>query len=148
LEFAPVFFISALHGTAVGDLMRAVSAAYDASMREMPTPELTRVMEQAIEQHQPPLVRGRRIKLRYAHQGGRNPPVIVIHGNQIDHVPDSYKRYLMGVFRKRFKLEGTPVRVEFRSDDNPFAGRRNPLTPRQRRTKQRNLQRSWKKKGR
>jgi GTP-binding protein len=148
LEFAPVFFISALHGTAVGDLMRAVSAAYDASMREMPTPELTRVMEQAIEQHQPPLVRGRRIKLRYAHQGGRNPPVIVIHGNQIDHVPDSYKRYLMGVFRKRFKLEGTPVRVEFRSDENPFAGRRNPLTPRQRRTKQRDIRRSGKKKGR
>ena len=148
LEFAPVFFISALHGTAVGDLMRAVSAAYDASMRDMPTPELTRVMEQAIEQHQPPLVRGRRIKLRYAHQGGRNPPVIVIHGNQIDHVPDSYKRYLMGVFRKRFKLEGTPVRVEFRSDDNPFAGRRNPLTPRQRRTKQRDIKRSGKKKGR
>jgi GTP-binding protein len=148
LEFAPVFFISALHGTAVGDLMRAVSAAYDASMREMPTPELTRVMEQAIEQHQPPLVRGRRIKLRYAHQGGRNPPVIVIHGNQIDHVPDSYKRYLMGVFRKRFKLEGTPVRVEFRSDENPFAGRRNPLTPRQRRTKQRDIRRSGKPKGR
>jgi GTP-binding protein len=145
LEFAPVFFISALHGTAVGDLMRAVSAAYDAAMREMPTPELTRVMEMAIEQHQPPLVRGRRIKLRYAHQGGRNPPVIVVHGNQIDHVPDSYKRYLMGVFRKRFKLEGTPVRVEFRSDDNPFAGRRNPLTPRQRRTKQRDIKRSGKK---
>jgi GTP-binding protein len=93
LEFAPVYFISALHGTAVGDLMRAVSAAYDASMRDMPTPELTRVMEMAIEQHQPPLVRGRRIKLRYAHQGGRNPPVIVVHGNQINHVPDSYKRY-------------------------------------------------------
>jgi GTP-binding protein len=135
LEFAPVFFISALHGTAVGDLMRAVSAAYDASMREMPTPELTRVLEQAIEQHQPPLIRGRRIKLRYAHQGGKNPPMIVIHGNQISQVPDAYKRYLMGVYRKRFKLEGTPVRVEFRSDENPFAGKRNPLTPRQARSK-------------
>jgi len=142
LDFAPVFFISALHGTAVGDLMRAVSAAYDASMREMPTPELTRVMELAIEQHQPPLVRGRRIKLRYAHQGGRNPPVIVVHGNQIDHVPDAYKRYLMGVFRKRFKLDGTPVRIEFRSDDNPYAGKRNPLTPRQRRSRQRLIRRS------
>jgi len=142
LDFAPVFFISALHGTAVGDLMRAVSAAYDASMCDMPTPELTRVMELAIEQHQPPLVRGRRIKLRYAHQGGRNPPVIVIHGNQIDHVPDAYKRYLMGVFRKRFKLDGTPVRIEFRSDDNPFAGKRNPLTPRQRRSRQRLVRRS------
>ncbi|MBC7982376.1 MAG: ribosome biogenesis GTPase Der [Candidatus Obscuribacterales bacterium] len=142
LEFAPVFFISALHGTAVGDLMRAVSAAYDASMRDMPTPELTRVLEQAIEQHQPPLVRGRRIKLRYAHQGGRNPPVIVVHGNQISQVPDAYKRYLMGVFRKRFALDGTPVRVEFRSDENPFAGKRNPLTPRQRRSQQRLVRRA------
>jgi GTPase len=141
LEFAPVFFISALHGTAVGDLLRAVAAAYDASMREMPTPELTRVLEQAIEQHQPPLVRGRRIKLRYAHQGGKNPPVIVIHGNQLDHVPDSYKRYLMGVYRKRFALEGTPVRIELRSEENPFAGKRNPLTPRQRRARTRMIRR-------
>jgi GTPase len=135
LDFAPVMFISALHGTGVGELLRAVAHAYDASMREMPTPELTRVLEQAIEQHQPPLIRGRRIKLRYAHQGGRNPPVIVIHGNQINQVPDAYRRYLMGVYRKVFKLEGTPVRIEFRADDNPFAGRRNPLTPRQRRSR-------------
>jgi GTP-binding protein len=144
LDFAPIFFISALHGTAVGDLMRAVSAAYDASMREMPTPELTRVLEQAIEQHQPPLVRGRRIKLRYAHQGGKNPPIIVIHGNQIDQVPDSYKRYLMGVYRKRFALDGTPVRIEFRSDENPFKAKRNPLTPRQRRSKAKQAKRSKK----
>jgi len=144
LEFAPVFFISALHGTAVGDLMRAVSAAYDASMRDMPTPELTRVLEQAIEQHQPPLVRGRRIKLRYAHQGGKNPPVIVIHGNQIDHVPDAYKRYLMGVYRKRFKLDGTPVRIELRSEENPFAGKRNPLTPRQQRSRKKMMKRAKK----
>jgi GTP-binding protein len=142
LDFAPIFFISALHGTAVGDLMRATSAAYDASMREMPTPELTRVLEQAIEQHQPPLVRGRRIKLRYAHQGGKNPPMIVIHGNQINQVPDAYKRYLMGVYRKRFRLDGTPVKIEFRSDDNPFAGKRNPLTPRQRRSKQKAARRA------
>jgi GTP-binding protein len=142
LDFAPIFFISALHGTAVGDLMRAASAAYDASMRDMPTPELTRVLEQAIVQHQPPLVRGRRIKLRYAHQGGKNPPVIVIHGNQISQVPDAYKRYLMGVYRKRFRLDGTPVRIEFRSDENPFAGKRNPLTPRQRRTAQKQARRA------
>jgi len=141
LDFAPVLFISALHGTAVGDLMRAVSAAYDASMREMPTPELTRVLEQAIEQHQPPLVRGRRIKLRYAHQGGKNPPIIVIHGNQVDRVPDAYKRYLMGVYRKRFALQGTPVRIEFRSDDNPYAGKRNTLTPRQVRSRKRLMKR-------
>jgi GTP-binding protein len=141
LDFAPVHFISALHGTGVGELMRAVKHAYDASMREMPTPELTRVLETAIQQHQPPLVRGRRIRLRYAHQGGRNPPIIVVHGNQVQHVPDAYKRYLANVFRKTFKLEGTPVRVEFRSDENPFKGKRNPLTPRQRRSKQRMMKR-------
>ncbi|HVQ15497.1 MAG TPA: hypothetical protein VMS40_17975, partial [Vicinamibacterales bacterium] len=79
----------------------------------------------------------RRIKLRYAHQGGRNPPVIVIHGNQIKHVPEAYRRYLINVFRKTYGLQGTPVRVEFRSDENPYAGRRNVLTPRQRRKRRR-----------
>ena len=141
LDFAPVHFISALHGTGVGELMRGVSAAYDASMREMATPELTRVLETAIQQHQPPLIRGRRIKLRYAHQGGRNPPIIVVHGNQVQHVPDAYRRYLANVFRKNFHLEGTPVRVEFRSDENPYQGRRNELTPRQRRSRQRMMRR-------
>jgi GTP-binding protein len=141
LDFAPIHFISALHGTGVGELMRAVKHAYDASMREMSTPELTRVLETAIEQHQPPLVRGRRIRLRYAHQGGRNPPIIVVHGNQVQHVPDAYKRYLSNVFRKNFRLEGTPVRVEFRADENPFKGKRNPLTPRQRRSRARMMKR-------
>jgi GTP-binding protein len=114
-------------------------------MRDMATPELTRVLETAMVQHQPPLVRGRRIKLRYAHQGGKNPPIIIVHGNQVQHVPDAYKRYLGNVFRKNFKLEGTPVRVEFRSDENPFKGKRNPLTPRQRRSKKRLMQRVGKK---
>jgi GTPase len=145
LDFAPVHFISALHGTGVGELMRGVSHAYDASMREMPTPELTRVLERAVEQHQPPLVRGRRIKLRYAHQGGRNPPVIVVHGNQVEHVPDAYRRYLAQVFRKQFGLEGSPVRVEFRADENPFKGKRNPLTPRQARSRKRLMRRVKKK---
>jgi GTP-binding protein len=147
LDFAPVHFISALHGTGVGELMRGVKHAYDASMREMPTPDLTRVLETAIEQHQPPLVRGRRIKLRYAHQGGRNPPVIVVHGNQVQQVPDAYRRYLSNVFRKNFGLEGTPVKVEFRSDENPFKGKRNPLTPRQRRSRAKLTKRSGKGKG-
>jgi GTPase len=141
LDFAPVHFISALHGTGVGELMRGVSEAYDASMREIPTPELTRVLELATQQHQPPLVRGRRIKLRYAHQGGRNPPIIIVHGNQVQHVPDAYRRYLANVFRKHFRLEGSPVRVEFRADDNPFKGRRNPLTPRQVRSRKRLMKR-------
>jgi|HigsolmetaAR201D_1030396.scaffolds.fasta_scaffold00766_23 GTP-binding protein len=145
LDFAPVHFISALHGSGVGDLMKAVDRAYAAAMRDLPTPELTRVLELAVQQHQPPLVRGRRIKLKFAHQGGRNPPIIVVHGNQVQHVPDAYRRYLANVFRKHFRLEGTPVRVEFRSDENPFKGKRNELTPRQRRSRKRLLRRVKKK---
>jgi GTPase len=122
-----------------------VVAAYAAAMTELPTPELTRVLEAAIQQHQPPLVRGRRIKLRYAHQGGRNPPVIVIHGNQTDALPDGYKRYLVNTFREAFKLKGTPVRIQVRSDDNPFQGKRNTLTPRQIKKRQRLIQRVKKK---
>src|SRR4051794_27982327 len=141
LDFAPVHFISALHGTGVGELMRDVAKAYAASMRDLATPDLTRVLEKAMQQHQPPLIRGRRIKLRYAHQGGRNPPIIVIHGNQVQHVPDAYRRFLSNVFRKHFHLEGTPVRVEFRSDENPFKGKRNELTPRQMQKRKRLMQR-------
>jgi GTP-binding protein len=141
VDFAPLHFISARHGSGVGELMHSVHAAYTASMREMSTPELTRTLQAALEAHQPPLVRGRRIKLRYAHQGGRNPPVIVIHGNQTRDVPEAYRRYLVNVYRKTYHLEGTPVRIEFRSDENPFAGRRNPLTPRQRRKRQRVMRR-------
>jgi len=137
LRFAPVHFISARHGTGVGELMVAVRAAYRAAMRELPTKELTSALEQAVAVHQPPLVRGRRIKLRYAHQGGRNPPIVVIHGNQTQHVPATYRRFLENHFREVFRLEGTPLRIEFRTDENPFAGRRNPLTPRQVRKKRR-----------
>ena len=137
LDFAPVHFISALHGSGVGEMMQSVREAHAAAMRELPTPELTRVLEAAIRQHQPPLVRGRRIRLRYAHQGGRNPPVIVVHGAQAARTPEDYRRYLMNSYRETFRLWGTPVRVEFRSEDNPFAERRNKLTPRQRRTRKR-----------
>jgi GTP-binding protein len=141
-DFAPLHFISARHGSGVGELFAAVRKVYAAATRDMGTPELTRVLEAAIESHQPPLVSGRRIKLRYAHQGGRNPPVIVIHGNQTDHVPDAYRRYLVNVYRKAFDLLGTPVRIAFRGDENPFAGKRNPLTPRQVRKRKRLIQRN------
>ena len=141
LEFAYLHFISARHGTGVGETMQSVIAAYDAAMKELPTPELTRVLEAAIAQHQPPLVRGRRIKLRYAHQGGRNPPIIVIHGNQTDSLPDAYRRYLMNTYREAFKLKGTPVKIQLRSDDNPFAAKKHTLTPRQVRTRKRLIQR-------
>jgi GTP-binding protein len=119
--------------------MESVRQAHAAAMREMPTPELTRVLEAAMVQHQPPLVRGRRIRLRYAHQGGRNPPVIVVHGSQAERTPEDYRRYLSNCFRKAFRLAGTPVRVEFRSEDNPFAGRRDRKTPRQRRARERRV---------
>jgi GTP-binding protein len=137
LDFAERMTISALHGTAVGDLLPAVERAYAAAMRDLSTTELTRELESAVTAHPPPLVRGRRIRLRYAHQGGRNPPVIVIHGNQTERLPDSYRRYLVNRFRKVFKLKGTPVRLSLKSSDNPYKGRRNKLTPRQERRRKR-----------
>jgi GTP-binding protein len=124
VPFAPLQFISARHGTGVGELMQLTVRAYEAAMREMPTRELTRTLEKAMTVHQPPMIRGRRIKLRYAHQGGRNPPRIVVHGNQTALVPDAYSRYLANVFRKKFDLFATPVAMEYRTDSNPY--NRNP----------------------
>jgi GTP-binding protein len=120
VPYAPVHFISARHGTGVGELVQATIRAYDAAMRDIPTPVLTKTLERAIQQHQPPLVRGRRIKLRYAHQGGRNPPRIIVHGNQTKDVPESYTRYLANVFRKEFDLFASPVAVEYRGGRNPY----------------------------
>lgn len=137
LDFAERHTISALHGSGVGDLLPAVDRAYAAATRDLPTNELTRVLEDALAEHQPPLVRGRRIRLRYAHQGGRNPPVIVIHGNQTERLPESYRRYLINRFRKVFRLAGTPVRLQLKTSDNPYKGRRNTLTPRQERKRKR-----------
>ncbi|MEW8297758.1 MAG: ribosome biogenesis GTPase Der, partial [Candidatus Thiodiazotropha sp.] len=137
LNFARHHYISALHGSGVGDLFELVEKVYRNAMRDLPTPELTRLLEALVEEHQPPQVRGRRIKLRYAHQGGKNPPIIVIHGNQTEQVPDSYRRYLVGRFRKALRLDGTPIRIEFRSGDNPYQGKRNKLTKRQIQKRQR-----------
>ncbi len=117
--------------------MKAVDAAYRAATRDLKTSDLTNILEQAIMEHQPPLVRGRRIKLRYAHQGGQNPPIIVIHGNQTESVPLTYQRFLVNRFRKAFKLWGTPVRIEFRTSDNPLKGRRNKLNTRQQQKRRR-----------
>ena len=120
VPFAPQHFISARHGTGVGELARDIVRGYDAAMRAMSTPQLTKVLERAIEAHQPPLVRGRRIKLRYAHQGGRNPPRVIIHGNQTVSVPEAYRRYLANVYREAFDLFATPVAIDFRSEANPY----------------------------
>lgn len=137
LDFAERYFISALHGSGVGKLFEAVQLAYRAATIKVPTPELTRLLERAVYAHQPPLVQGRRIKLRYAHQGGQNPPVIVVHGNQTARLPQSYKRYLNNFFRQALKLVGTPIRVEFKTGENPYQGKRNPLTARQQQRRKR-----------
>jgi GTP-binding protein len=137
LDFAQTHFISALHGSGVGLLLGEVDAAFANATRNLPTPMLTRLLEDAVQEHQPPLVRGHRIKLRYAHQGGRNPPIIVIHGNQATEVPETYRRYLMNRFHKALKLSGTPMRIELKTGSNPFEGRRNTLTPRQLRKRDR-----------
>ena len=141
LDFAERITISALHGTAVGDLLPAVERAYRAATRDLSTTELTRELESAVMAHSPPLVRGRRIRLRYAHQGGRNPPVIVIHGNQTNKLPESYRRYLINRFRKAFKLKGTPVRLAFKTGVNPYKNKRNKLTLRQERKRKRLMKR-------
>jgi GTPase len=124
VPFAPLHFISARHGTGVGELARDAIRGYEGAMRAMPTPALTRTLESALEAHSPPLVRGRRIKLRYAHQGGRNPPRIIVHGNQTASVPEAFRRYLANVFRETFDLYATPVAVDFRTDSNPYDRRR------------------------
>lgn len=131
LEFAERYFISALHGSGVGDLFDAVHTANRSACIDVSTSELTRILEQAVHEHQPPLVQGRRIKLRYAHQGGQNPPVIVIHGNQTERLPAAYKRYLVNYFRKALRLVGTPIQLVFRTGENPYKNKRNVLTPRQ-----------------
>lgn len=124
LDYAKYHYISALHGTGVGLLYDSVDKAYESAMKQHQAATLTSLLEDAVRMHQPPLVRGRRIKLSYAHQGGKNPPIIVIHGNQTDFIPESYKRYLVNQFRKWLKLEATPIRLEFKNSKNPFRGTR------------------------
>ncbi|NIP72975.1 MAG: ribosome biogenesis GTPase Der [Gammaproteobacteria bacterium] len=130
VDFAEVHFISALHGTGIGHLLEAVDRAYGSATRELATPELTRILQDAVTAHPPPLVRGRRIKLRYAHQGGRTPPLIVVHGTRTESVPNAYRRYLVNVFRESLGLAGTPVRVEFRGGANSYSAGRNSSTRR------------------
>jgi GTP-binding protein len=137
VDFARFHFISALHGSGVGEMYRSVDEAYASAMAKWPTNRLTRLLEDVVSEHQPPMVNGRRIKMRYAHQGGSNPPIIVVHGNQLDNLPASYKRYLQNKFRQVLGIRGTPVRFEFRMGDNPFEGRKNQLTARQLAKKQR-----------
>ncbi|BBN80605.1 GTPase Der [Pseudoalteromonas sp. A25] len=133
IDFARLHFISALHGTGVGHLFESVDEAYESATKRISTAMLRRIMDMAQADHQPPLVRGRRVKLKYAHAGGYNPPRIVIHGNQVHDLPDSYKRYLMNYYRKALNIMGTPIKIEFREGDNPYAGRTNKMTLSQKR---------------
>ena len=137
IDFARVHFISALHGSGVGNLFESVQEAYACATQKMTTSMLTRILQMATDEHQPPMIGGRRIKLKYAHPGGYNPPIIVIHGNQPDKLPDSYKRYLSNYYRRSLKIIGSPIRLLFQEGNNPFAGKRNTLTPTQLRKRKR-----------
>lgn len=131
INYARIHYISALHGSGVGNLFDSIGEAYESAFTDFATPRLTRLLSDFVQANPPPLVKSRRIKLRYAHQGGKNPPIIIIHGNQTGAVPDSYRRYLVNAFRKQLHLHGTTLRIEFKTGDNPFKGRKNKLTDRQ-----------------
>lgn len=143
-SFAKIRFISALHGSGVGTLFKDINEAYASAIQSFSTPRLTRLLQDISTRHTPPCVNGRRIKLRYAHIGGHNPPVIVIHGNQLADLPDSYKRYLNNEFTKHLGLVGTPLKIEFKGGANPFADKKNKLSQRQVNKKKRLM--SWAKK--
>ena len=131
VEYAQVLTLSAKHGSGLTELFRAIHRTHASATRQFSTSELTRGLEAAYEALQPPVVRGHVAKLRYAHPGGVNPPTIVIHGSRVTTLPQSYKRYLENFFRRRFKLVGTPLRLEFRAGENPYEGKKNELTDRQ-----------------
>lgn len=124
IDFARIHFISALHGTGVGHLYESVEEAFISATKRISTSMVTKILDMAVFDHQPPMHQGRRIKLKYAHAGGYNPPIIVIHGNLAKKLPISYKRYLMNYYRKSLKIMGTPIRIEFRETSNPFAGKK------------------------
>ena len=131
LDFASKHNLSALHGTGVGKLLEQVDRIYRSAGQTVTPNRLTDIMQRAQDTHQPPMVRGRRIRLKYAHQGGHNPPTIIIHGNQTESVPPSYKRYLIAAFRKALEIEGSPIKLEFKTGDNPYKDKKNELNPRQ-----------------
>ncbi|ALQ51353.1 ribosome biogenesis GTPase Der [Nitrosomonas ureae] len=128
LSFAQLHYISALHGTGIKKLLPSIDIAYAAAMADLPTPKLTRVLIAAVEKHPPPRGGMSRPKMRYAHQGGSNPPLIIIHGSMLNHVPETYRRYLENTFREIFKLWSTPLRVDFKIGHNPYADKK-PAPP-------------------
>jgi GTP-binding protein len=137
VAYAPIVTISAKHGSGLRELLRAVHKSHASATKKFTTAELTRAIETAVASHSPPIVRGHAAKLRFAHPGGENPPTVIIHGNRVKSLPESYKRYLENFLRQRFKLVGTPLRLEFRQGENPYAGKVNVLTDAQQRKRQR-----------
>jgi len=142
VDWAEAVRISALHGSGLRELFKAVHRAHASATRQFSTAEVTRALETAIESHPPPVVRGHAAKLRFAHPGGENPPTFVVHGNRLRTLAESYRRYLENYFRKRFKLVGTPVRFVFKEGDNPYKDKKNVLTDRQVAKKQRLIRRA------
>ena len=128
LGFAQLHYISALHGKGMSNLLPSIDKAYAAAMADLSTPKLTRALIAAVEKHPPPRGGMSRPKMRYAHQGGSNPPLIIVHGTMLNHVPESYRRYLENTFREVFKLSGTPLRVDFKVGHNPSADKK-PAPP-------------------
>ena len=142
VDWAEAVRISALHGSGLRELFKAVHRAHSSATRQFSTAEVTRALETAIESHPPPVVRGHAAKLRFAHPGGENPPTFVVHGNRLRTLAESYRRYLENYFRKRFKLVGTPVRFVFKEGENPYKDKKNVLTDRQVAKKQRLIRRA------
>jgi len=137
VDFARIHFISALHGSGVGNLFESVQEAYNSATKRVSTSMMTKIMQMAVDDHQPPMFSGRRVKLRFAHAGGYNPPIVVVHGTQVKKLDASYKRYLMNYFRRTLKIMGTPIKIEFREGANPFEGRKNKLSATQVRKRER-----------
>ncbi|MFB6421873.1 MAG: ribosome biogenesis GTPase Der [Candidatus Malihini olakiniferum] len=140
IDFVRIHFVSALHGSGIGDLFESVHEAYICATKRISTATLTRIMKMASVDHQPPIVFGRRVKMKYAHAGGHNPPMIVIHGNQVKDLPASYKRYLTNYYRRSMNMIGTPIRIQFKEGENPFAEKRNTFALDQLRKRKRLMQ--------
>ncbi|MBQ4488626.1 MAG: ribosome biogenesis GTPase Der [Ruminobacter sp.] len=137
VDFAEIHFISALHGTGVGHLFESILSAYKSATTRVSTSKLNRILTMATQELQPPLSNGRRVKLKYAHAGGYNPPRIIIHGNKTGDLTDAYKRYLNNYYRKSLHIIGTPISLEFHDSENPFEGKKNKLTQSQIRKRKR-----------
>lgn len=141
VAFASIRYISALYGKGISTLFQGILEAYHSATKKLSTPILTNMLHDLVTAHQPPMINNRRIKMRYAHAGGHNPPLIIIHGNQLESLPETYKRYLIKGFTEGLSLVGTPLKLEFKVGLNPYKDKVNKLTPRQMRSRKRLMKR-------